>query len=207
MKRPATLFALAGFTVLTVVAAPADAADRDPRMIMPTDIQPASIDAEERNPFEKRVELKTKEDVQQGVELSEEDRVRQKFNELEVKGGSPGKRILLADMILEQGRMVGPVIVDQTIQLVVTAISTDEIELTWADDVGKKRPRTIVLPYDLSPKIGFQLPGQTQLDEGEAPVLAARVMKRNERPEPPKIKAVGADGVEREIDPSQIVGQ
>ena len=207
MKNSSTTLVLAGLTAVLSATSSADASDRDPRMIMPTDIQPVALTADERNPFEKRVELKTEEDVQEGIELSEEDRVRQRFNELEVKGGSSGKRILLADIILEQGKPVDPVLVGQTIRLMVTEISTAEIELTWIDDVGKKRPRTIVLPYDLSPKIGFQLPGQTKLEDGDAPVLASRVMPRNERPKPPPIKAAGPDGGEREIDASQIVGQ
>ena len=207
MNIPATILVLAGLTAVLSATSSADAADHDPRMIMPTDIQPIVIKTEERNPFEKRVELKSEQDVQQGVELSEEDRIRQRFNELEVKGGAPGRRILLSDMILEKGKPVVPVIVGQTIQLVVTDISTDEIELTWMVDVGKQRPRTIVLPYDLSPKIGFLLPGQTDLSNDQKPLLADRVMPRNVRPKPPTLKAVDANGVEREIDASQVVGQ
>jgi hypothetical protein len=185
----------------------AAAADKDPRMIMPTDIQPESLMAEERNPFERRVELKSEADVADGVELSEEDRVRQRFNVLEVRGGVPGERVLLADMILKKGKLVDPVIMNQTIRLMVTEISFDEVELTWADDVGKKRPRVIVVPYDLAPTVRSRLGGQADTEGDKAPVLAERVMRRNVRPKLPTLRAVGVDGVEREIDTSQIVGQ
>lgn len=205
MKIKRSLISLTA--VLVSATANVSAADPDPRMIMPGDIQPVQLKAGERNPFEKRVELKTEREVEAGAELSEEDRVRKKFNELEVRGGSPGVRILLSDMILEKGKFVDPVLVDQTIQLIVTSISSNEIELSWADDVGKTRPRTIVLPYDLSPKVGFLLSGQSDLAEDEKRVISERVMTRGERPAPPTIKAVDANGVEREVDGSQIVGQ
>ena len=207
MKIKSSLLSLTAVLVSATANAIVSAAERDPRMILPSDIQPIQLKADERNPFEKRVELKTEQDIEEGVELSEEDRVRNKFNELTVRGGSPGVRILLSDMILEKGKLVDPVLVGQTIRLVVTRISTAEIELTWVDDVGKKRPRTIVVPYDLSPKVGFLLSGQTDLAEDQDRVISERVMTRGERPAPPTLRAVDANGVERDFDPAQIVGQ
>ena len=194
-------------TLLAVVSPGASATEADPRLVMPGDIKPEKIAAEERNPFERRVELKNEDDLAAGVELSEEDRVRQKFNSFKVRGGTAGVRVLLSDMILEKGKMVDPVLAEQTINLVVSELSTDEIVLTWVDDIGKKRPRTIVVPYDLTPRVASQLSGQTDLKTSDDRVMMEQVMTRAARPEMPTFKAEGPDGKIHEIDTGSVAGQ
>lgn len=200
------LFIAAGCLAL-VNAESVQGRDTDSRLILPEQIAPVELKENERNPFERRVELKTEEDIEQGVELSEEDRVRRKFNSLQVMGGTKGKRVLLADMILEEGRVLGPVLPDQTIELVVTEISANEVELTWLNDLEKKRPRTIIIPYDLSPRIGVLLSGQTDLEGDDQPIITERIMQRAVRPEMPTLKARAKDGSVRELEAGSIVGQ
>jgi len=205
MKLPILSVAVAsclGFTSFGV-----NATEADPRLVMPGDIKPEKINAQERNPFERRVELKSEDELAAGAELSEEDRVRQKFNSLKVRGGTAGVRVLLSDMILEKGKLVDPVLADQTINLVVSELTTDEIVLTWVDDIGKKRPRTIVVPYDLTPRVASQLSGQTDLKKIEDRLMMEQVMTRAERPEMPKFKAKGPDGKIHEIDAGAVAGQ
>ncbi len=194
-------------SLLVFTSSVANATEADPRLVMPGDIKPEQINAEERNPFERRVELKSEDDLAAGAELSEEDRVRQKFNNLSVRGGTAGVRVLLSDMILEKGRSVAPVLADQTIHLVVSELTVDEIVLTWVDDIGKKRPRTIVIPYDLTPRVASQLSGQTGTENGDDRVMMEQVMTRADRPEMPKFNAIGPDGKVHEIDTGAVAGQ
>ena len=205
MKLTTLFVTTAGMLVATLSGA--NATEADPRLVMPGDIKPEQITAQERNPFERRVELKSEDDLAAGVELSEEDRVRQRFNNLEVRGGTAGVRVLLSDMILEKGKLVAPVLAEQTIQLVVSELTADEIVLTWVDDIGKKRPRTIVVPYDLTPRVASLLSGQTNLEKGDDRVMMEQIMTRAARPEMPKFKATGADGKVHEIDTGAVAGQ
>ena len=191
--------------VLLVSSAVAGAAESDSRLTMPGDIKPEKITAQERNPFERRVELQTEDD--RGTELSEEDRIRQKFHDFKVRGGTAGVRVLISDMILEKGKKVAPVLPDQTINLVVSELTTDEIVLTWIDDLDKKRPRTIVVPYDLTPRVASLMSGQTEMDDREKRVMMERVMTRADRPSMPVLRVKDGDGKVHEVDTGSVAGQ
>jgi len=205
MKFPILFFIT--LSLLLAASQGVRATEADPRLVMPGDIKPAKLTDDERNPFERRVELKTEDDLAHGVELSEEDRVRQKFNSLQVRGGTAGVRVLLSDMILEKGKLVAPVLADQTINLVVSELTAEEIVLTWVDDIGKKRPRTIVVPYDLTPRVASLLSGQTDLKDSDDRVMMEQVMTRSTRPDMPKFKGKGTDGKIHEIDTGAVAGQ
>ncbi len=144
--------------------------------LLPNEIVPMRLEAGERNPFERRPDLEAEKKVEKGVELSEEDRIRQVFARLEVLGirrSETGVRVLLGDMMLQAGDIVPPVLPDQTQTLVVKSITEDEIELIWTTDHDKKRPRRVQIPVDMTPRVAFVLSGQEK--EGPSPpVLTTR---------------------------------
>lgn len=150
-------------------AAPVPAANFVPgRMIgmRPEQKRPLELKENERNPYAKRSaeEEATGED---GVN-EEEQQIRARLSSLSVSGrsqGPNGLRILLGDIILEQGRLLPQLLEEQSENLKVIEINEDTVILGWLDiESGEPTGKTMQVAYDLTPMVTYALHGQ------EAPV-------------------------------------
>lgn len=155
-------------------AAPA-AAFAPGRMIemRPGDKRPLLLKDNERNPYAKR----SLEETQSAPEESnsEELRIRQRLGELRVTGrsqGPNGLRVLLGDIILEEGRVLPQLLPNQSESLRVVEISEDTVVLGWLDlETHELTGKTMQVAYDLTPSVGYALHGQPrdELADGAAP--------------------------------------
>ena len=119
------------------------------------------IGASERNPFSEREDTKPQIVVQTE---SEEMKLKKIIGNLEVKGGQisrpGGPRILLGDLILEQGTLLPQLIPDQTEQLAVREISEEKIELAFLESLDYMgQPRVIEILIDMRSRVDHVLQG------------------------------------------------
>jgi|GEM_PF-1142468 len=134
--------------------------------IRPSQKRPLNLQARERNPYARRTENeKTASD--RGTD-SEESLIRAKLTSLSVTGSSRGPnndlKVQLGDITLQQGRILPQLIEDQTINLQVTELTEETITLGWLDIETKELTgKTMLVPYDLTPTIEYQLSGQSRL--------------------------------------------
>lgn len=128
----------------------------------PEEKRPLLLKASERNPYAKRSdreEITGEENID-----AEEQQIRARLGSLAVTGrseGPNGLRILLGDIILEQGRILPQLLEDQSENLKVLAISDDTVVLGWIDLAsGEASGKTMQVSYDLSPRVSYALHGQ-----------------------------------------------
>lgn len=130
---------------------------------LPSQKVPATVDENERNPFSTSVPDDI-DDIRNFDAESEESRIRQVFSNLKVNGHVPGingpARVLVGDLILEEGQDVPNVIENQTDVLRVTRIDDKEVELSWVGEEVVEQPRTFVIPIALDPVVSVMLPGR-----------------------------------------------
>ena len=131
---------------------------------LPSQKIPASVSDGDRNPFATRIAI---EETGNSYEAeSEESKIRQIFASLTVDGFVPatgGKaRVLVGDLILEEGVEIPSVIENQTDVLRVTRIDSKEVEVTWVDEEQAEQPRKLIIPVKLEPEVSFILPGRPQ---------------------------------------------
>ncbi len=128
----------------------------------PEEKRPLLLKASERNPYAKRSD---KEEItgEENID-AEEQQIRARLGSLSVTGrseGPNGLRILLGDIILEQGRILPQLLEGQSENLKVLAIQADTVVLGWIDLAsGEPSGKTMQVPYDLSPKVSYALHGQ-----------------------------------------------
>lgn len=80
--------------------------------------------------------------------IVDRDRIQAVLNSLEIRGiskGNRGAKVLLGDVILEEGKLVPQLIEEQVEDLRCTKITDRLIELTWADEEGHERPTRFFL--------------------------------------------------------------
>lgn len=136
-------------------------------LLKPSDKTSETLRAEERNPY-----VSAKSETEEIRNNNEENSIMDKLKQLAVVGTtrSPdGKlRVMLGDMILEAGKLVPQLLPEQSIELYVSGLYEDQIELQW---VEKKNtglpPRTFSIPVDLRPYVRFVLNGQIKPKEAE----------------------------------------
>ena len=130
----------------------------------PEDKRSLSLKVNERNPYARR--SAKEEAVLEGTENEEELRLRDMLNSLSVTGrsrGPNGLRVLLGDIILEKGKLLPQLIVDQSEQLQVMEVNEDSVILGWIDvETGELTGKTTQVAYDLSPRISYALHGQSE---------------------------------------------
>lgn len=130
--------------------------------MQPEDKRSLSLKVNERNPYARRSAKETAE--LEGTENEEELRLRDLLSSLSVTGrsrGPNGLRILLGDIILERGKILPQLIVDQSEQLQVIEVNDDTVILGWLDiETGELTGKTTQVSYDLSPSISYALHGQ-----------------------------------------------
>lgn len=144
------------------------------RMIQmrPEEKRPLVLKESERNPYAKRNPQQEgeREETTNGEEL----KIRERLGELSVTGrseGPNGLRVLLGDIILEEGRVLPQLIEDQSESLRVVELNEDTVVLGWLDlESGELTGKTMQVSYDLAPKVSYALHGQTAGESGEEPV-------------------------------------
>jgi len=130
----------------------------------PEDKRPLILNENERNPYARR--SPRKENLDSGEENEEELEIRERLGSLSVTGrsrGPNGLRVLLGDIIIEQGRVLPQLLENQTEHLEVIQVDEGSIVLGWLDpDTGELTGRTMQMGYDLSPQINYALHGQSR---------------------------------------------
>lgn len=139
------------------------------------------IKANERNPYASR--SPGEQEVDGNGENVEEIEIRKTLSSLSVTGmsrGQNGLRILLGDIIIEQGRILPELLPDQSEDLKVIEISEDSVTLAWLDiESSEPTGKTLQLAFDLTPSVSYALHGQrhTTSPDGEGgSALAERQM-------------------------------
>lgn len=128
----------------------------------PEEKRPLLLKASERNPYAKRSD---KEEItgEESID-AEEQQIRARLGSLSVTGrseGPNGLRILLGDIILEQGRILPQLLEEQSENLKVLSIGEDTVVLGWIDIAsGEASGKTMQVSYDLSPRVSYALHGQ-----------------------------------------------
>ena len=124
------------------------------------------LDDKDRNPF---VIAKEENKIVEGVSShSEETKIRSILESLKVNGisrGDNGYKVQLGGLILKPGRLLPRIIEGQSDDLMVKNISPTNIEITWVGDEEADKPRVMLIPVDLDPKVGVVLPLNSKNDE------------------------------------------
>ena len=124
------------------------------------------LDDKDRNPF---VIAKEENKIVEGVSShSEETKIRSILESLKVNGisrGDNGYKVQLGGLILKPGRLLPRIIEGQSDDLMVKNISPTNIEITWVGDEEADKPRVMLIPVDLDPKVGVVLPLNAKNDE------------------------------------------
>ncbi len=146
-------------------SAPVPAANFVPgRMIgmRPDEKRPLILKDNERNPYAKRSE-EEEATGEEGIN-AEEQQIRARLSSLSVSGrsqGLNGLRVLLGDIILEQGRLLPQLLEEQSENLKVIEINEDTVILGWLDiESGEPTGKTMQVAYDLTPMVSYALHGQ-----------------------------------------------
>ena len=124
------------------------------------------LDDKDRNPF---VIAKEENKIVEGVSShSEETKIRSILESLKVNGisrGDNGYKVQLGGLILKPGRLLPRIIEGQSDDLMVKNISPTNLEITWVGDEEADKPRVMLIPVDLDPKVGVVLPLNAKNDE------------------------------------------
>ena len=124
------------------------------------------LDDKDRNPF---VIAKEENKIVEGVSShSEETKIRSILESLKVNGisrGDNGYKVQLGGLILKPGRLLPRIIEGQSDDLMVKNISPTNIEITWVGDEEADKPRVMLIPVDLDPKVGVVLTLNAKNDE------------------------------------------
>ena len=124
------------------------------------------LDDKDRNPF---VIAKEENKIVEGVSShSEETKIRSILESLKVNGisrGDNGYKVQLGGLILKPGRLLPRIIEGQSDDLMVKNISPTNIEITWVGDEEADKPRVMLIPVDLDPKVGVVLPLNSKNNE------------------------------------------
>lgn len=138
----------------------------------PDSKRPLLLKANERNPYARR--SPGQETINEGGDNEEEIEIRSRLSSLSVTGrsrGPRGLRVLLGDIILEEGRILPPLIPDQTENLKVDEVSEDNVVFSWLDiETGEPTGKTMLMTYDLTPAVSYALHGQKNGGESEGDV-------------------------------------
>jgi hypothetical protein len=139
--------------------------------------RPLALKDNERNPYAKR---SAEEEVnQEEGSNAEELRIREQLSRLRVTGrshGPNGLRVLLGDIILEEGAVLPQLLEDQSENLRVVELSEDTVVLGWLDIETKELTgKSMQVAYDLSPSVSIALQGQIDTGEDEEGIVMRRM--------------------------------
>lgn len=139
--------------------------------------RPLALKDNERNPYAKR---SAEEEVnREEGSNAEELRIREQLSKLRVTGrshGPNGLRVLLGDIILEEGAVLPQLLEDQSENLRVVELSEDTVVLGWLDIETKELTgKSMQVAYDLSPSVSIALQGQVETGEDEEGIVMRRM--------------------------------
>jgi hypothetical protein len=140
----------------------------------PGEKRPLSLKENERNPYAKR--SANEELNQEDGDNAEELRIRDQLSKLSVTGrshGPNGLRVLLGDIILEEGTILPQLLEDQSENLRVVELNEDTVVLGWLDiETNELTGKSMQVAYDLSPSVTIALQGQVETGaDGEGVVM------------------------------------
>jgi hypothetical protein len=170
---------MAGAGMMPGATAPAPAVAFVPGQVIemrPTEKRPLVMKENERNPYAKRNQQD--EVAAEADSDAEELRIRERLASLRVSGrsqGPNGLRVLLGDIILEEGRVLPQLLEDQSESLKVVELGADTVVLGWVDtETGDLTGKTMQVAYDLTPSVSYALHGQSG-EAGEEGVVVRRM--------------------------------
>ncbi|MDF1659281.1 MAG: hypothetical protein P1U58_16815 [Verrucomicrobiales bacterium] len=141
----------------------------------PDQKRPLILKSEERNPYARR--SPDKQELNDQGDNAEELEIRERLSSLSVSGrsqGNNGLRVLLGDIIIEQGRILPKLLQDQSEDLKVMEVSDDSVILGWLDiETGELTGKTMQMAYDLTPSISYALHGQDRAPSSDGGVQMA----------------------------------
>ena len=158
----------------------ADAQDAPPRPAimqigeLPGEKSPDLLRSRERNPFTRR-ETKLTEVAEDRA--SEETQLRALFKAMSITGvirGGGEVKVLLDNLILEQGRSIPPLLDGQTERLVVGAITDRQVEINFVESDEHAEPRKIFIGIDLHPRVAISRPALPKIPTEEIKATPAR---------------------------------
>jgi hypothetical protein len=171
---------MAGAGMVPGATAPAPAVAFVPGQVIdmrPTEKRPLVMKENERNPYAKR--NPHDEVAAEADSDAEELRIRERLASLRVSGrsqGPNGLRVLLGDIILEEGRILPQLLEDQSESLKVVELGADMVVLGWVDtETGNLTGKSMQVAYDLTPSVSYALHGQS--GDGEEGVDGAVVRR------------------------------
>ncbi len=140
--------------------------------LLPATRQHISVEDLERNPFAKVEEPKPAAPDIAIDTKSEESRIEAVLEGLSVVGrtkGENGWKVLLGDLILEQGKFLPPIIEGQTQTLRVASIYDSMIEIEWVNKDSREIPKRMFIVIQLKPLVGSALSGRRAAVGATAP--------------------------------------
>ena len=144
----------------TLAAQDADNLDLSAIGRLPTDRRGVEVDPAETNPYGLPTQRK-KEASSVKKQYSQEDRIRDVLASLPVTGViGDGKKVLLGDLVLEEGEFVDDVLPGQTDLLLVKEISSQNILIEWVEQSRRNKARQMEIPIDMVTRVQVMLKGQ-----------------------------------------------
>lgn len=134
----------------------------DPRTVgrLPVQRQGVVVQEGEGNPYGFPVQKK-KEATAVKRQFSQEDQIREVLKALPVTGViGNGRKVLLGDLILEEGEFVDDVLPGQTERLLVKEITDSKILIEWVEEFRRKNARNMKIQIDLKTRVQVLLKGQ-----------------------------------------------
>lgn len=127
---------------------------------LPVQRQGVSVAENEVNPYGFPIQKKKK-STSTKRSFSQEDQIRETLLSLPLTGviGS-GSKVLLGNLILEQGEFVDDVLPGQTDRLLVKEITDTKVVIEWVEEFRRKVPRVVEIPIDMRTQVHALLKGQ-----------------------------------------------
>ena len=146
--------------LLTAAAQDPDSLDLSAIGRLPVHRQGVEVDQGQANPYGLPTQRK-KETSSVKRQYSQEDRIRDVLGNLPVTGViGNGKKVLLGDLVLEEGEFVEDVLPGQTDRLLVKEISSQNVLIEWVEHSRRNKARQMEIPIDMQTRVQVMLKGQ-----------------------------------------------
>lgn len=150
--------------------------------MLPEDRVPIKVDENERNPFGRKAAK-----VESAAVENEESILRGMIEKLAVTGvvsGRTGRKVMLGSLTLEDGKVLPPLMANQSEKLKVNAVTEEKVEIGFVESDGTSGLRRIVIALSLSPQIQFKIhkpgPGAEKRAAGLDGVLTKDALEANQ---------------------------
>ncbi len=175
MRRLIAIALAAGFAITAMTSR---AQENSEVGLLPSDKRAIIVPPTERNPFAKKEVKKPELEIPVEESVGEESQIIAVLNRLDVVGRTHtanGWKVLLGDLILENGSTLPPLIVGQTQTLRVVSIFDQmlEIEFVGVLDTNGQAKR-IYIPISLAPNVVPALAGQSVSAKKSSPTVLTK---------------------------------